>query len=250
MPRLNQELDLKTIPGSTFQYSSTRLEDLGATEYTLITIVCDVSGSVSFFKDDLEKCLKEIVSSCKYSPRSDNLMIRLLVFNNQPFEIHGFKLLENCNEDDYINILDCDGMTALNDAIINAIESESNYANELVENDYNVNGIIFILTDGVENNSTYGIEKVKNSLVKTIQDEKLESLVSILIGVNIDVDPDIDIYLTEFNEKVGFTQYCKIGEASSKNLAKLAQFVSHSISSQSNSLGTGGASQEINSLTI
>ena len=37
------------LPSGQYGFSATRLDDLGATEYTLVTIICDASPSVSGF---------------------------------------------------------------------------------------------------------------------------------------------------------------------------------------------------------
>jgi uncharacterized protein YegL len=250
MPRLNDKtLDTQTIKGSSFTYSAAKLDALEATEYTLVSILCDVSGSVNDYKDELEKCLKEIVKACVHSPRVDNLMIRLITFSTNVEEEHGFKLLSNCNPDDYIGLLNIRDMTALYDASYNGIVATADYAKTLVENDYSVNSIIFVLTDGLDNRSAYGPAEVGKALKDTIKAETLESLVSVLIGVGVGQTPEVDQYLETFKNQAGFTQYVKIDEANSKTLAKLAEFVSKSISSQSQSLGGGSASNQI-SLTI
>ena len=43
----------------------------------------------------------------------------------------------------------------------------------------------------------------------------------------------------------GFTQYVAIADANATTIAKLGDFVSRSISSQSQALGTGGPSQSL-----
>ena len=54
MPILNDtSLDQVTLPNSHYGYSATRLEDLGATEYTVVTVACDVSGSTAAFTFDM-----------------------------------------------------------------------------------------------------------------------------------------------------------------------------------------------------
>lgn len=246
MPRLKDSDTLeehKPLIGA-YGFSGTRLEDLGATEYTLVTIAVDTSSSVSGFKKEMEACIQEIVKSCKHSPRSDNLMIRLAQFDSDLSELHGFKLLESCNVGDYNDILDVGGMTALYDATENAVTSTSRYGKSLMENDFDVNGIIFVITDGMENNSTCSISGVVEAFKDSLKNECLESLVSILVGVNVN-DNTISSYLKKFQSDVGFTQYLEIDNAKAKTLAKLAEFVSKSISSQSQSLGTGGPSTQI-----
>jgi len=247
MPRLNDiNMENKKIPNGSFGYSAVRLENLGAAEYTLVTIVQDASGSVAEYKKEMEACLSEIVKACRNSPRSDNLMIRFLQFGSDIEEIHGFKLLENCNPDDYLDIIKINGMTALFDASENAILSTSNYGKDLNDNDFSVNGIIFIITDGMDNQSTGTVNTVKKALKNTINEENLESLVTILIGVGTKDYTDVTDALKLFKEEAGLTQFIEIKEANTNTLSKLAEFVSKSISSQSQALGTGGASKQVN----
>jgi uncharacterized protein YegL len=227
-----------------FGYSAVGIKDLGATEYTLATIVCDRSGSVAAFQKELEKCIKEIVSACKYSKRADNLMVRLVMFDNKMTENHGFKLLESINLDDYDGCAAPGGMTALYDAANNAIMATTDYGKQLEKQDFTANAIICVVTDGDDNASTEGANSVKKALQTATKEEALESIVSILVGVNVQ-DPAIKDKLDEFHKQAGFTQYVDAGAANAKSLAKLATFVSQSISSQSKSLGTGGPSKSL-----
>jgi hypothetical protein len=244
MPKLNNlDLENHKLTGN-YGFSATKLDNLGATEYTLVTIVVDESGSVSPFRDNLIEALKAVVNACKYSPRADNLMIRVVSFHSNINEIHGFKLLSACNTDDYNGLLNGGGATALFDASENGIRATSAYGKTLIDNDYSVNGIVFVLTDGEDNHSTYTVNNVRDALADAIKGETLESLVSILIGVNIS-EPRMKQYLDDFKTNAGFTQFIDIGEASAKKLAKLAEFVSKSISSQSQALGSGLASKSL-----
>lgn len=250
MPRLNDGLENHKASAGAYGFSATRIEDLGATEYTLVAITDDVSSSTADFKGEMEDCIKEIVKACKLSPRSDNLMIRLTQFANRVDETHGFKLLSACNPDDYAGILKVGGMTSLYDASENAISSMAKYGKSLMENDYNVNGIAIIITDGQENQSTLPLSAVVQSLKDAMKSESLESLVTILIGVNI-TDQSVSDSLKQFKDDAGINHYIELNNAKASTLAKLAAFVSKSISSQSQALGTGGPSKAIpSSLTI
>lgn len=229
-----------------FGFSGARIDDLGATEYTLVCIAVDVSSSVESFKDEMERVLKEVVNACRHSPRADNLMIRFITFNNKLDEVHGFKLLADCNADDYTNCLHPGGMTALFDATHNSVKSVAEYAKTLVENDFDCNGILFVITDGAENASRLGLKTIKTAFEDVMKNEQLESLVTVLVGVN---PQGASSDLNRFKTDVGFTQYIETKDSSAKELAKLAAFVSKSISSQSSALGTGGPSMQL-SLTI
>ena len=245
MPRLNDAgMQQQTLPTGQYGYSATRLDDLGASEYTLVTIVTDVSPSVSPWVKEMEAALREIVNACRRSPRADNLMVRLVTFSGSMAEVHGFKLLEQCRLDDYKKILQIGSATALYDASENAISALTAYGKQLTDADFGVNGIVFVITDGEDNASTLGVKHVRDALRKAVQGEAMESLVSVLLGVNVQ-DRRIGAYLQDFKNEAGFTQYVEIEKADAKTLAKLAQFVSRSISAQSQALGSGGSSQTL-----
>lgn len=244
MPKLNTSLENFKLPGS-FGFSATKLSDLGATEYTLVTLVVDESSSVASFRTEMVDAIKAVVNACKYSPRADNLMIRLVTFSNGLSEVHGFKLLSAVNTDDYNSLLNKGGMTALFDATTNSIEATSAYGKSLVDNDFSTNAIVVVITDGCDNQSSFTANSVSDSMKKAMSGETLESLVSILIGVNV-ADAQVSQFLNQFKNDGGFTQYVELKDANAKTLAKLAQFVSKSISSQSTALGTGGPSKSLN----
>lgn len=243
MPRLNDGLNQHTLPTGTYGYSAVGIEDLGATEYTLVVLAQDESSSVAAFVNEMETCLQEVVKSCKYSPRSDNLMIRLIGFGSTIHERHGFKLLSDCNPDDYKKLLSPNGMTALYDGAVNAIDSAADYGKQLVANDFSVNAIVIIITDGCNNSSAATTASVKKALQNAMKTECLESIVTILVGVGIGSYPEVEVELKKFNTEAGLTQFVAVDKADAKTLAKLANFVSKSISSQSQSLGTGSASK-------
>jgi uncharacterized protein YegL len=245
MPIINDtELDHVVLPNSHYGYSATRLDDLGATEYTIATIVADVSGSTGAFIFDMETAITRIVQACKFSPRADNLLLRLIAFDDSLNELHGFKLLENCHLADYGGALRSGAATALYDATENAVASTANYAQKLTAGDFSANAILFVITDGMDNVSKTSARQVKAAFAEAIRSEALESLVSVLIGVNVN-DPQVSQYLKKFQVEAGFTQYVELDNADAKTLARLAQFVSQSISAQSQALGTGGASQPL-----
>ena len=245
MPILNDTtLDQITLPNSHYGYSATRLDELGATEYTVVTIACDVSGSTAAFIFDMESAITQIVQACKFSPRADNLLLRLVAFDDTLSELHGFKLLENCNLADYGGVLRAGGSTALYDAAENAVSSTIDYGRQLLAGDFSANAILFVVTDGMDNASRLPAGKVKEALAKAVTSEALESMVSVLIGVNVQ-DPQAAGFLRQFQRDAGFTQYVELDKADAKTLARLAEFVSRSISAQSQALGTGGQSQPL-----
>jgi uncharacterized protein YegL len=246
MSLLNTGLDTLKA-GSNYKFSATKIKNLGASEYTLATIVVDTSSSVTDFAAQLEQTVKTVFKACDKSPRRDNLMLRLTQFNDQLAEIHGFKLLGSIKEDDYNGVLNVGGMTALFDAMDEAVSTTATYGKQLTGQDYFCNAIVFVITDGQNNRGSIMVpDAIAKSVANARKAENLQSILVILVGVTND-DNQLDAYLQDVKDKAGVSQYVSIGKATPGKLAKLAEFVSQSISSTSTALGSGTPSQPINS---
>jgi uncharacterized protein YegL len=247
MSDIGDEMQTGMIGGSGFTFSGAKIENLGSTEYTLATIAIDETGSVLGFDKELRDCLIAAVEACKKSPRSDNILVRVLLFGSQynqgVSEIHGFKPLVDIDTSKYQQIHPS-GMTPLNDAVFSAVGATNTYGASLAAQDYGVNGIVFVVTDGGENASTASMAMVKDALESAVRSEQVESLLSILIGINT-TNSTVSQLLSDYQKQTGMTSYIDAGEATPAKLAKLGQFISQSVSSQSQSLGTGGPSQNI-----
>ena len=241
MPRvdLGDEMEEMRVPGpGTFTFSAVKPEHLGACEYTLVTILCDVSGSVTPYSVELLNTVKKIIDACKRSERSENLMVRFVTFQSNVEEVHGFKELNTIDVNGY-RALDTGGMTALFDAAVSGIGAILTYSDSLLAQEFSVNGAVYIITDGEDNASSLGPAEVKRLMDDAVRGEKIESLITVLVGLT--GDGRISSYLERFQRDAGLTQYVDVGEATSGKLAKLAEFVSQSISSQSNALAQKGS---------
>ena len=245
MPIFDQtDTETHQIGGTNYGFSAARVDSLESSEYTLAAVVVDQSGSVHGFQDRIESVIKEVVKSCRHSPRSDSMMIRTVLFDSVLNELHGFRPLMDCDVDNYNGSVTPGGTTALFDAAHNSIEALVQYSEQLGDQDFDANGIVVVITDGCDNVSKLTARSVKEALQRAVVSESLESLVSILVGVNI-TEPHVGQALQTFQQEAGFTQYVELDNASESTLAKLADFVSRSISSQSQALGTGGASKSL-----
>lgn len=242
-----------SIPGpGTFTFSAKKIEKLGASEYTLVTIVLDISGSVANFGSQLRQCVINIVEACRKNQRAEFLVVRFVTFNHEITEIHGFRELIDIDSNDY-DELRPDGFTALYDASYDAIGATLEYAKLMSIKDYAVNGAVYIVTDGMENPGRHRTiaspNMIKNKVDEAIRKEDIESLITILVGLH---DPNdawgdqVKQSLSNFQEEAGLTKFIDVGDASAENLAKLVDWVSDSISSQSNHVGSNTPSQVLN----
>lgn len=233
--------DMNTASYGGFQFSAVRPDALGATEYTLATLVLDKTGSVSGFADQMNQIKKQVVEACRKSPRSDFVLLRVVEFNSQVDEVHGFTLLSQIDPSSY-TVPDCRGMTALYDAVFSAVGATNAYAKTLADQEYLVNAMVFIGTDGDDNQSRTKVGEVAAEIKRAIQGEHLESIKTILVAVNAQ---QYEPQLRQFASDVGVDEYIDVGDATPQKLAKLADFVSKSLSATSQAIGTGGASQAI-----
>jgi hypothetical protein len=234
------------LPVGGFEYRGTNLDDLMSDRYTLATLVLDESGSTHSYAASMENTVKEIIKALRHSPVKDNLLYRQLHFGTNLREFHGFKQLHECNEADYDGCYVDGGRTSLYDSAVNAIESTVAEAQRLAGQQLMSNGIIVIMTDGCDYGSTLKMNNVKESLAKAVSNEELESLITLLLGVNLNEPARLE----EFHKEVGFTRFDWIDNVDEKSLARIIGFISKSIVSQSKHLGSGGPSQQIGSLTF
>lgn len=238
MPKLlddmTEDQEVFKIPGTSFTFSGIRPDKLGATEYTLVTLVIDITGSVDLFSSDLLKMLKEVIRACKKHPRKDNLMVRVVTFNRELYELHPFKPIVDIDENSYNNFV-CNGCTALFDATLYAIGASQTYAESLSANDLDVNAAVFVITDGEDNASKHTEKNIKKALLDIKAKEALQSILTVLIGIN---SSSCKYYLEHFKDNAGLSQYVDVQDATPSNLAKLGGFISQSVSSSSQALAS------------
>lgn len=241
--------DFETFQAASgYKFSGMSIDALGSAQYTLVDIAIDISGSVGGFAAQLERMLKTIYKACddKNNPYRENLMIRVVAFNASLHEIHGFKTLNNIKEDDYTGVLVCGGGTALYDAADEGIQTMTSYGKTLTASEFTVNAIGVFITDGDNNSSqtATSADMVKKSTEQSRKSEALESIRTILVGVTND-DANLNNYLQSFKDDAGIDQYVSIGKATPGKIAKLAAFISQSVSSTSSALNTGSPSKPI-----
>ena len=233
---------------SKFVFSTVPVNTLGATEYTLATIVVDESGSVSGFQKELERCLKTVLGSCtgtskKPNPRSDNLLLRAMAFSDDVREIHGFRPVNDIKTDEYTGAVTIRGCTALYDAVTSAVEASEVLGKNLVDQEFTANAVIYVITDGCDNRSSTTPKTIRKALDRVAKSEKLASIAVILIMVGA-ADAGAKSELDRFVADAALTQFVDLTDlfASAnpeKALGILAGLISKSVSSTSTSLASG-----------
>lgn len=233
--------DMSTAAFGAFQFSGVRPERLPESEYTLVTLVLDKTQSVETFAQELFDIKKRVVEACARHPRAELLLLRVVEFNTRVTEVHGFMPLAQVDAAAY-TVPVCEGRTALNDAVFSAIGATHAYAKALLDQDYRVNALVIVATDGANNVKGTSAADVRREIEATKRTERLDSIKSILVGVNT---ATYDSLLRNFATEVGIDEYVDVGEATPARLARLARFIEQSISTTSQALGTGGLSKPL-----
>jgi uncharacterized protein YegL len=246
MPKLFDDNTNQLQTTNAYTFSAASPDSLEASDYTLVTLVVDASGSTTSFQKEMIEMVKEIYESCKLSPRASNLMMRVVIFDHNIYEFHGFKMLNTLDPMDYNTLFNLGGgSTALFDSFHTAIDATVTYGKSLTDQGILNNAIVVGITDGYNCAGKFTPKEVKDIILESRKKECLESLRTILIGV-VPQGSTTNNELTKFFKEAELDQYECIGDADRKSIAKAAKFISRSVSSQSQSLGTGGPSAAIN----
>lgn len=232
MPILDTMLEEQfTTNNITFKYNMTPIERLNNTKYTLVTIVTDYTGSIYPFLNQVEELEQNVITACRTFPQKDELLIRLVRFNSliNIQEIHGFSLLSEIDEYNYIKTPP-GGMTPLIEVTFESIAVSNQFAKKLSDEQFFVDSVVYIITDGEDNvPSTFTTKNINEELLNGIKLEYLNSSQAFCIGVNT---KECGQALDKFSSESGLT-FIDGGEATGGNLAKLAKWISKSISSAS-----------------
>lgn len=250
MPRLDtddDQMERHQIAGSGFSFTGARISNLGASEYTLATIVLDWTGSLQGHERDLRAMLVAVATWLRdpnKNPRCDNTMLRVVAFNTVigVHELHGFKPVMDVDPNGYPEVR-CQGGTPLYDATFEAVAATNLYGEELDAMDYLANAISVFVTDGENTFSTATPKMVGDEVARSVTGEVLESHVTYLIGITSSSESQAT--LDRFAKEARLTSFMPVGDVTAQVLSKVAGWVSQSVSSTSQALGTGGPSQKI-----
>ena len=115
---------------------------------------------------------------------------------------------------------------------------------KVISSNFDVNALLFVITDGADNASVQTARGVGEALSEAVTGEKVESMLSVLIGVNVK-QRTVSRFLMDFSASAGFDQYVELNKADAATLGRLADFASRSIAVQSAALGTAAPSQPL-----
>lgn len=250
---------IQSMTVSGFQFSGVPIvgnSSLDSNNYTLAEVICDDTGSLYGKAKEIEEYgLKNIVKMVQSVPTSARIMLRMskfsTVYPKGVQEIHGMKLVRNCDLNDYNGVLKTSGGTPLAAATLYGIEAAEKYGKDMYDQEYDSNAVIYIITDGEETQFIPTTSKIKETINRIRQDEKgLVSIITVLIGVGTKQRTNVKTLLDKFKDECGIDSYIDIEDTTPSSLGKLGQIISQSLSSASKNVNSKDTSQTINALTI
>lgn len=228
-----EDLEQFNIPNTPFTFSgvSPESDSFGASKYTIVSVSRDKSGSTYQYEKQITEALNKTLASCKLSPMAENIRLRVEEFNDRVKEVHGFLPLDQIPE---YQSTRSESETALVDAVYSSVGAAVQYAKKLRDNEYGVNMLNIVITDGLENASKYRCSDLKKLIDDVRASEAAGSIMTILVGVND--GGALSGELESFKDEVGIDKYISVGDVTDKSMARLAEFISRSVSSSSQAI--------------
>lgn len=150
-------------------------------------VVLDKSGSVDSFKDVMNTALRDVfMVELKSSHRKNDIVVKCIEFNNKVDHKSGFMPILNLS-DDYLELKNPQGTTALYDAVLQALEHVQQYRDDLEDQGVNVRTCVFICTDGCDNASSIQSAPKIRQIVEDLRKKEIGSSFTInVLGVGLE----------------------------------------------------------------
>lgn len=255
MPKLGMDSDERLKSGAGYRYSGTKLKHLaqsGNTEQTLFTLLCDVSSSVSGFRDQLEACVRAALRGLKEwgrkSGRENAIQACFVTFSTNVVEVHGFRLLTEIDPDSPEYEIRPGGTTAMYEATATRLDVTAAEAKRQADAGFTVNAETFVIGDGLEypGSSSWPLAKVKERLKALEGHEELDSHLGVLVGVNTKGNDDVKRFLAQFKDEAGWDVQKNVEDALAPGgMDELIELAVSSVSSMSQGVGSGAKSLDI-----
>jgi uncharacterized protein YegL len=234
--------------GGSVSFSPAQVDSLTSTTYTLVSILVDMSGSISGSEQQIENAVRMTLEASRSA--RDNVLVQISQFNDNYHNIFNDYtelgvILENMNQ--LSGIFMPGGGTNMFPSIEKDFVQIERKAGEMANLDYLVNGLFILITDGEDTSG--GSLATCRKIVDRFRDpanekRSMESVRFILVEVGGSVQ-SLDRIVNDLNFQKGIDQRVSLNNADTQTMKALAEFMSKSVKAQSAAIGTGGPSQAV-----
>jgi len=208
-----------------FDFGNFNPDEIEVDETINAVFVVDTSYSVENYINELNFAFNDFIEAMQKSHIADKLLVSVIEFDSKIKVVTGFQPVANVGKFDFSKQLG--GATSLYDATLQGLNSALDYRKILENSGVETKTLLFVITDGEDNNSKNPAHKIKK-LIDTIKAEERSafSFTSILFGVGSSANFD------KARMDMGIEHLAKIGN-SGQDMKKMIGFISQSISSMS-----------------
>lgn len=186
----------------------------------------DTSPSITNYVSTMNAAFKDFKEEMENSHVGDNLLVSLVEFNDKVTVKTGFQPIKNVPLAD---VQPGGWGTALFNAVEEGLKIAIDYREKLETSGVSCKTILFVITDGEDNssgmNAADNVKELHNQILRN--ERNAFGFASILFGVGRDAA------FEDAKEAMGIQHLAKIGN-SGKDIRKMINFISSSISSTSN----------------
>lgn len=225
---LVENLDPQTILGA----QGVSPDDLEEDRITLFVPIVDHTGSRADEAYLMRSEYNNMIEAIKESKLSHTILVSSWLFDTTSKLLHGFVSLDDAERLDTGNY-DPYGMTALYDAVLDALTSVTAYAKTMLDQGYRVKIVLVVLTDGEDNSSVVSPTKVKQ-VVQDLLNQEIYVMSMIAFGSG---------YANRAADEMGFPKenVIEYGQTQ-KDVRSAFQLVSNSVIRQSQTQVGGSTS--------
>lgn len=206
----------------------TAIDDLDATEATLVSVVLDMSSSMDSYRNEVIAAYNAMLGALQASKAAASIMLSTWTFADSPNLLHGYLPVGQVaplTSAEYAP----NGMTALYDTLLATMTGIVTYGQKLLDNGVPNRRIVFVLSDGGDNRSKSRATQVKTAAQGLITQEAY-TLAYAGFG-----SPD----LKQLADEVGFPDVITTA-ASESEIRRIFHQVSQSIIRVSQGAAAGG----------
>lgn len=201
-------------------------DEIDTDETINAVFVIDTSYSINSYVHELNSAFNEFVETMQKSHVADRLFVSIVEFNEKVTVKNGFQPITTIAPMDFSKSIG--GVTSLYDATFVGVKNAMDYRENLENSGVETKTLVFVITDGDDNNSNKSPQAVKKLLGTINSDEhNAFSFSSVLFGVGRSANFKLA------RKEMGIEHLAEVGTTGAE-IKKMIGFISQSISSVSN----------------
>lgn len=213
-----------------YNFGNFNPDDVEVEDTINVQFVVDVSGSVTNYVNELNSGLNEFIERMQKSHVADKVFVSVVIFNHKIEVLTGYQPISQVQSFDFGKYID--GTTALYGGTRVALENALNYREGLENAGVNCKTLVFVMTDGGDNEPRQGsASDVKKIIDNLLQEERnFASFETILFGIN---DSEKGVFESAAAD-MGIKNVVTIKQ-SADQIKRMINFISSSVSGASGS---------------